>query len=40
LQVEWVLAAEPPEVLKALAQLVGRQKLLEAMGIDEATRQE
>jgi len=30
-QVDWVLATEPPEVLRALAQIVGRQKLLEAL---------
>jgi Uma2 family endonuclease len=33
LQVDWVLAAEPPEVLPALAQIVGPQKLLEALGV-------
>ena len=32
-QVDWVLAAEPPEVLRALAQIVGPQKLLEAIGV-------
>jgi Uma2 family endonuclease len=40
LQVEWVLAAEPPQVLKALAQIVGTQKLLEAMGISAETPQQ
>ena len=37
-QVDWVLATEPPEVLQALAQIVGPQKLLEAMGIGEEIR--
>jgi hypothetical protein len=32
LQVEWVTAVEPPAVLTALAQVVGPQKLLEAIG--------
>jgi Uma2 family endonuclease len=32
LQVEWVTAVEPPAVLTALAQIVGPQKLLEAIG--------
>jgi len=32
LQVDWVLATEPPAVLQALAQIVGPQKLLEAIG--------
>jgi Uma2 family endonuclease len=36
-QVAWVLAAEPPDVLPALAQIVGPQTLLEAMGVQEAT---
>jgi Uma2 family endonuclease len=36
-QVAWVLAAEPPDVLQALAQIVGPQKLLEAMGVQEET---
>jgi Uma2 family endonuclease len=35
LQVDWVLAPEPPEVLQALAQIVGPQKLLEAIGVRE-----
>lgn len=39
LQVDWVLAVEAPEVLKALGQIVGRQKLLEAMGMAEETEQ-
>jgi Uma2 family endonuclease len=39
-QVEWVLAAEPPAVLQALAQIVGPQKLLAAMGLSEATQQQ
>jgi Uma2 family endonuclease len=34
-QVDWVLAPEPPEVLQALAQIVGPQKLLEAIGVRE-----
>jgi Uma2 family endonuclease len=38
LQVDWVLATEPPEILQALVQIVGPQKLLEAMGIGDATR--
>jgi Uma2 family endonuclease len=37
LRVAWVLAAEPPDVLPALAQIVGPQKLLEAMGVQEET---
>jgi Uma2 family endonuclease len=32
-QVDWVLAAEPPEVLQTLAQVVGPQKLLQALGV-------
>lgn len=36
LQVDWVLAPAPPEVLQALAQIVGPQKLLEAIGVREA----
>jgi Uma2 family endonuclease len=32
LQVDWVLAAEPPDALAALAQVVGPQKLMEAIG--------
>jgi Uma2 family endonuclease len=32
LRVDWVLAAEPPGVLQALAEIVGLQKLLEAIG--------
>ena len=32
LQVDWVLATEPPAVLPALAEIVGPQKLLEAIG--------
>ncbi len=32
-QVDWVLATEPPDVLKALAQIVGPQTLLDAMDI-------
>ena len=31
-QVDWVLSAEPPDVLTALAQIVGSQKLVEAIG--------
>lgn len=37
-QVDWVLATEPPEVLQVLAQVVGPQKLLAAMGLGEARR--
>jgi hypothetical protein len=37
-RVDWVLSAEPPDVLKALAQVVGPQKLAEAMGLEEGTR--
>jgi Uma2 family endonuclease len=32
LQVDWVTSAEPPEVLTALAQIVGPQKLVESIG--------
>lgn len=32
LQVDWLLTTEPPAVLQALAQVVGPQKLLEAIG--------
>jgi hypothetical protein len=35
LQVDWLMAAEPPAVLQALARIVGPQKLLEA--IDDTT---
>jgi Uma2 family endonuclease len=38
-QVDWVLASEPPEVLQALAQVVGPQKLLEAIGMRVEVRQ-
>jgi Uma2 family endonuclease len=38
-QVDWVLAPEPPEVLQALAQVVGPQKLLEAIGVGAEVRQ-
>jgi hypothetical protein len=31
LQVDWVTSTEPPDVLAALAQIVGRQKLVEAI---------
>jgi Uma2 family endonuclease len=34
-QADWVLSAEPPEALRALAQIAGPQKLLEAIGIGE-----
>ena len=34
--VEWVLLEEPPDVLKALAQVVGPQKVMEAIGMGEA----
>jgi Uma2 family endonuclease len=37
-QVDWVLATEPPEVLQVLAQVVGPQKLLAAMGMGEEVR--
>ena len=30
--VDWILATAPPAVLQALAQIVGHQKLLEAIG--------
>lgn len=40
LQVDWVLTVEPPDVLKALAQVVGLQKLLEAMGASETVPQQ
>jgi hypothetical protein len=33
--VDWVLATEPPEVLQALARIVGPQKLLEAIEVGE-----
>ena len=36
LQVDWILATEPPAVLQALAQIAGPQKLLEAIGINVA----
>ena len=39
-QVDWVLTPEPPEVLQALAQIVGPQKLLEAIGVREEVRQQ
>ena len=32
LQMDWMLSPEPPAVLQALAQIVGPQKLLEAIG--------
>jgi Uma2 family endonuclease len=32
--VDWVLAPEPPEVLRALVQIVGAQKLFAAMGAE------
>jgi Uma2 family endonuclease len=38
-QVDWVLATEPPEVLQVLAQVVGPQKLLAAMGMGEEVQQ-
>ena len=37
LHVDWLLLAEQPDVLKALLQIVGPQKLLEAIGIVDAT---
>jgi Uma2 family endonuclease len=37
LQVDWLLTGEPPEVLQTLAQIVGSQKLLEAIGIEKGT---
>jgi hypothetical protein len=36
LQEDWILATEPPAVLQALAQIVGPQKLLEAIGVNVA----
>jgi Uma2 family endonuclease len=38
LQVDWVTSAEPPDVLTALAQIVGPQKLIEAIGGGEGAR--
>jgi Uma2 family endonuclease len=38
-QVDWVLATEPPDVLQALSQIVGPQRLLEAIGVRAAERQ-
>ena len=38
-QVDWVLTTEPPEVLRALTQIVGPQKLIEAMGVEDKTEQ-
>ena len=38
-QVDWVLATESPAVLKVLAQIVGPQPLLEAIGIPDKTLQ-
>jgi Uma2 family endonuclease len=38
LQVDCLLTGEPPEVLQTLAQIVGAQKLLEAMGIEQGTQ--
>lgn len=38
LQVDWLLMGEPPEVLQTLAQIVGSQKLLEAIGIEKGTQ--
>ena len=41
LHVDWLLLSEPPDVLKALSQIVGSQKLLDAVGIrDETPHQE
>ena len=37
LQVDWLMTEEPPEVLQALAQIVGPQKLLEAIGVPDRT---
>jgi Uma2 family endonuclease len=39
-QVDWVLSAEPPSVLNALAQIVGPQKLAQAIGVGEVMRTE
>jgi Uma2 family endonuclease len=39
-QVDWVLSAEPPSVLNALAQIVGPQKLAQAMAAGAVTRTE
>ncbi|MBM3226962.1 MAG: Uma2 family endonuclease [Candidatus Tectomicrobia bacterium] len=36
-QAEWLMAAEPPAVLQALAQIVGPHKLLEAIGVQDRT---
>jgi Uma2 family endonuclease len=36
-QIDWVLAGESPEVLQALAQIVGPQKLLDAISAGERT---
>jgi Uma2 family endonuclease len=38
LQIDWLLMGEPPEVLQTLAQIVGSQKLLEAIGIEKGTQ--
>jgi Uma2 family endonuclease len=38
LQVDWVVSAEPPAVLTALAQIVGTQKLVEAIEAGGGTR--
>jgi Uma2 family endonuclease len=35
LQVDWLLDAEPPDVLQALSRIVGPQKLLEAIGVED-----
>jgi Uma2 family endonuclease len=39
-QVDWVLSAEPPAALNALAQIVGPQKLAQAMAAGAVTRTE
>jgi Uma2 family endonuclease len=39
-QVDWVLSAEPPAVLNAVAQIVGPQKLAQAMAAGAVTRTE
>jgi Uma2 family endonuclease len=38
LHVDWITSAEPPAVLTALAQIVGRQKLMEAIEAGEVTQ--
>jgi Uma2 family endonuclease len=40
IHVDWVTSAEPPAVLTALGQIVGPQKLIEAIGTAATTRSE